>query len=34
MLGVPTEMVMYPRESHGINEHSHQEDLLRRVLNW
>jgi dipeptidyl aminopeptidase/acylaminoacyl peptidase len=34
MLGVPTEMVTYPREPHGINETAHQADLLKRVLSW
>jgi len=34
MLGVPSEMVTYPREPHGINERAHQADLLVRVLNW
>jgi dipeptidyl aminopeptidase/acylaminoacyl peptidase len=34
MLGVPAEMVVYPREHHGISERPHQLDLLRRVLAW
>jgi dipeptidyl aminopeptidase/acylaminoacyl peptidase len=34
MLGVPTEMVVYPREPHGFRERAHQVDLLRRVLAW
>lgn len=33
-LGVKTEMVVYPREPHGIGEREHQIDLLNRVLNW
>ncbi|BCL80678.1 acylaminoacyl-peptidase [Ktedonobacteria bacterium brp13] len=31
---VPTEMVAYPREPHGISERAHQLDLLRRVRSW
>jgi dipeptidyl aminopeptidase/acylaminoacyl peptidase len=34
MLGVPTEMVIYPREGHGLQEPAHQLDLLRRILAW
>ena len=34
MLGVPTEMVVYPREAHGFTEDLHQRDLLQRVLDW
>ena len=34
MLGVPSEMVTYPREPHGINERAHQADLLVRILGW
>jgi dipeptidyl aminopeptidase/acylaminoacyl peptidase len=33
-LGVETEMVVYPREPHGIGERAHQLDLLKRVLAW
>lgn len=32
--GVPVEMVVYPREGHGISEHLHQLDRLRRWLAW
>jgi dipeptidyl aminopeptidase/acylaminoacyl peptidase len=32
--GVPTELVTYPREPHGIAERNHQLDLLRRVAGW
>jgi dipeptidyl aminopeptidase/acylaminoacyl peptidase len=32
--GVPVEMVIYPREPHGIRERNHQIDLLRRVRDW
>jgi dipeptidyl aminopeptidase/acylaminoacyl peptidase len=34
MLGVPAEMVTYPREHHGFKERAHQIDLLTRVLAW
>lgn len=33
-LGVPTEMVTYPREPHLLGERAHQVDLLTRVLDW
>lgn len=32
--GVPTELVVYPREPHGIGERAHQIDVLRRVRSW
>jgi dipeptidyl aminopeptidase/acylaminoacyl peptidase len=32
--GVPTRLVVYPREGHSIAEHDHQVDHLRRVLEW
>jgi len=32
--GAPVEMVVYPREPHGIGEYAHQIDLLNRVLAW
>ncbi len=32
--GVPTEMVIYPNEGHGIRQPRHREDVLRRVLAW
>jgi dipeptidyl aminopeptidase/acylaminoacyl peptidase len=31
---VPTQLVIYPRELHGIREYAHQVDLLRRVRSW
>lgn len=31
---VPTELVTYPREPHGIQERNHQLDLQRRIVNW
>ena len=30
--GVPTELVMYPREPHGLLERQHQLDFMRRVI--
>ncbi len=33
-LGVPAQMVLYPRETHSISERRHQIDLLNRVLAW
>jgi dipeptidyl aminopeptidase/acylaminoacyl peptidase len=32
--GVPTEMVIYPNEGHGIRQPRHREDVYRRVLAW
>ncbi|HJN08088.1 MAG TPA: S9 family peptidase [Pirellulaceae bacterium] len=32
--GVPTQMVIYPDEGHGIRQPRHRADVLRRVLNW
>lgn len=32
--GVPTQMVIYPDEGHGIRQPRHQADVLRRVLAW
>jgi dipeptidyl aminopeptidase/acylaminoacyl peptidase len=32
--GVPTDLVIYPNESHGIKQPRHREDVLRRVLDW
>jgi len=34
MLGVPAEMVTYPREHHGFLERAHQVDVLTRLLAW
>src|SRR5437879_5658665 len=31
---VPTQMVVYPHENHGIRQPRHQEDVLRRTLRW
>ena len=32
--GVPTQLVIYPDEGHGIRQPRHREDVLRRVLAW
>ena len=32
--GIPTEMVVYPREPHGLREKHHHRDLLTRVVEW
>jgi dipeptidyl aminopeptidase/acylaminoacyl peptidase len=31
---VPVELVVYPREPHGIGERNHQIDVLKRVRSW
>jgi dipeptidyl aminopeptidase/acylaminoacyl peptidase len=33
-VGVETEMVVYPREGHNIQEYAHQLDLQKRVVAW
>jgi len=32
--GAPTELVMYPREGHGLRERAHQIDFANRFLDW
>ncbi|MGB8951088.1 MAG: S9 family peptidase [Candidatus Aminicenantales bacterium] len=32
--GVPVEMVIYPREGHGVREYIHQLDVIQKVLAW
>lgn len=32
--GVPTELVLYPREPHGFQERAHQRDLFERMSRW
>ncbi len=32
--GVPTELVFYPREPHGLRERAHQIDFIERTLGW
>ena len=31
---MPVQLVIYPREPHGVRERTHQLDILRRVLGW
>lgn len=31
---VPTELVLYPREGHGLAERSHQIDCMNRIIGW
>ena len=31
---VPTQLVMYPREPHGVRERAHQLDVIERVRGW
>jgi dipeptidyl aminopeptidase/acylaminoacyl peptidase len=31
---VPSQMVVYPDEGHGIRQPRHREDVLRRTLEW
>ena len=33
-VGVETEMVVYPREGHSIEEYGHQLDVQKRILAW
>lgn len=32
--GVPTQLVIYPREPHGFQERAHQIDLYQRLIGW
>jgi hypothetical protein len=32
--GVPTELVFYPRESHGLQEYYHRLDRMKRQYEW
>lgn len=32
--GVPTELVVYPREGHGFQERDHVKDMEERILRW
>jgi dipeptidyl aminopeptidase/acylaminoacyl peptidase len=32
--GVPTQLIIYPREPHGLREPKHQLDKMRRELDW
>lgn len=31
---VPVELVLYPREPHGLRERAHQLDYMRRIITW
>jgi hypothetical protein len=33
-VGVETEMVVYPREGHSLQEYAHQLDVQKRVVAW
>ena len=32
--GVDTELVLYPREPHGLTERAHQLDYIERLVGW
>lgn len=32
--GIPVELVLYPREPHGLRERAHQLDYMGRILEW
>ncbi len=34
MLDIPTGLVLYPREPHGLTERAHQIDFINRVVDW
>lgn len=34
LLEVPTDLVLYPRQPHGLIERAHQLDFMNRVLDW
>lgn len=34
MLDIPTGLIMYPRQPHGLLERAHQLDFMNRVLDW
>ncbi|HEV3117850.1 MAG TPA: S9 family peptidase [Gemmataceae bacterium] len=33
-LDVPTKLVVYPKEGHGIRQPEHQRDIMKRMLGW
>ncbi len=33
-LGVETQLVVYPREGHGMRERAHARDVLERAVRW
>lgn len=34
MLDIPTQLVQYPRQPHGLTERAHQLDFMRRTIDW
>ncbi|REL38970.1 S9 family peptidase [Rhodohalobacter sp. SW132] len=34
MKGIPTGLVLYPRQPHGLTERAHQLDFMNRVIEW
>ncbi|MCC5906644.1 MAG: S9 family peptidase [Balneolaceae bacterium] len=34
MKGIPTGLVLYPRQPHGLTERAHQLDFMNRVVDW
>ncbi len=34
MKGIPTGLVLYPRQPHGLTERAHQLDFMNRVIDW
>lgn len=34
MKGIPTGLVLYPRQPHGLTERAHQLDFMQRVIDW
>lgn len=34
MLDIPTGLILYPREPHGLTERAHQLDFMNRVVDW
>ncbi len=34
MKGIPTGLILYPRQPHGLTERAHQLDFMNRVIDW
>jgi dipeptidyl aminopeptidase/acylaminoacyl peptidase len=34
MKGIPTGLVLYPRQPHGLTERAHQLDFMNRIIDW
>ena len=34
MRGIPTGLILYPRQPHGLTERAHQLDFMERVIDW